>query len=943
LFWPERDNTEARRNLRKLLFDTLALAEAAGIESNEHALRWPVSTDLQRLHAAIDDQRWADAVACRRGPALGGLDNARLPAWTDWLTAERERIELSWHRAALARLRELRDPAARIALASDLVREDPLDEQAVAEWVQAELDGGAQSRAQQVYHAYAARLAEEFAIEPPQRLRNLLGAATPTVDGAPVLVAAVPPGDEDQSFIGRRFELAELERLFAGPSCRWVTLVGAGGMGKSRLARHAVARMAHAHWVELQDLADCGAVLARLANVLGVHLSDGNEAVAALGRRIAGREVLVVFDNAEHLNGLAALVEQLLDVAPRLRLLLTSRSRLGGPRETMLPLTGLAVPDDQSRDLEAAVAFDAVRLFATRAEAIQRGFVLAPQLAAVIEIVEACAGMPLAIELAASWVRLLPPNVIARDLRTSNDLLERDPATRGLPARPEHVSLRALLERSWQMLSPAEQHALAALSVFRGGFHAADARAVAAVPIALLSSLADKSLLSAEDGRFGLHPLVLAHAAERLGADAARAAALARRHADHFAQTVATLTRTHSADHQPLVESIEGELSNILAAWDHAIAHENCDAVCALAPGLRTYFHVRGRITEGVLRLRRALLLPERGAAFTAALAQVQCAVASLLYQRRDLEESRQLALAGLLTAERCGDRRLQFACLATMGACHSTSGRWPQALPLFERALAIAREDGERAEAARALADLGVIAKKEGQFDLALERYSQALAINRELGRPDAAARCLNNIGTLWMERDQWAHAREVMSEGVALCERHRVDSLLPYLQNGLGLALFELGELDAAERELERALQRSRATEVQSVEMLSDCLLARVATQRGRLDTARARFQTAARLARQLNMVTDLLDIALYYAECQRDAGQSLEAARTWSMIRGHPSAEAGIRHSAARWADALALDEADRAALAARPATLDEVIDALLMAPADPRPAR
>ena len=602
-------------------------------------------------------------------------------------------------------------------------------------------------------------------------------------------------------------------------------------------------------------------------------------------------------------------------------------------------LTGLAVPDEESRDLEAASAYDSVRLFEARATAAQRGFDLAAHLPAVIDCVEAVSGLPLAIELTASWVRLLPPEEIARELRCSIDLLERDPALAGDPARPEHRSLRAVLEGTWQLLSQAERVALAALSTFRGGFTTGAARAVAGVPISILSALADKCVIAVDDaGRFGLHPLVQAFATERLHEGAARAMQIAQRHAEHFSQFVADLYRLHAPDQPPLVAGVEAELSNVLAAWRHAVAHERPELVVAMAPGLRATFQVRGRMAEGVSQLSLALALPDRGLPSTAALAQVQHAIAALLYHRRDLTESARFAQSGLAGADRCGDRRLQFACLATLGACHSTGGRWQEAAPLFERALAIAQADGERGEIARSLADLGVIAKKEGGFDLALERYSQALAINQELGRQDAAARCLNNIGVLWMERDEWARARDVMKQGVALCERHRNDSLLPYLQNGLGLALLELGDLDGAEFHLERSLQRSRATEVLSVELLADCLLARVATRRGRHAQAQARFEAAARLARRLDLVTDLLDIALYYAECQRDSGRRLDAARTWAMVSGHPNAEAGIRASAARWAGELALDAAETAAVAADPVTLDDVIDGLLSTRAD-----
>lgn len=290
--------------------------------------------------------------------------------------------------------------------------------------------------------------------------------AAPT--GTVLATAAAAPPAADVGFVGRRIELGELEVRLRLPEGRLVTLVGPGGIGKSRLARELLTRSSFGgreHWVELQDLGDEPAVLARLALLLGVDTNERRDLVDRIASRLAGAPTLIVLDNAEHLPQLGALADRLLHAAPSLRVLLTSRVRTRSASEWAFPVAGLAVPDSDSRDLEAAASFDAVRLFDARARGARRGFDLALHLAAVIDIVDAVGGMPLAIELAAACVRLLPPEEIARELHASLAVLERDPALPGGPARPEHHSMRVVLERTWQLLAPAERSALASLSL----------------------------------------------------------------------------------------------------------------------------------------------------------------------------------------------------------------------------------------------------------------------------------------------------------------------------------------------------------------------------------------------------------------------------------------------------------------------------------------------
>ncbi|MFO1267997.1 MAG: BTAD domain-containing putative transcriptional regulator [Rubrivivax sp.] len=552
LLWPERPNAEARRNLRHVVFKARDIA--AALQASDHALCWDVATDLRAFESLLAAEQTALAVALRRGMLLDGLDDAANPAFSEWLAAERLRFDERWRQAALGALAAAA-PAERAELARRVRAVDPLDEDALEAQLRAEIEQGHPARAWQLYRDYAHSLAEALGVEPSHRLRDLLqreapaGPANESRAPATGAVAATPSSpatpEAAAAFVGRRGELAELMRLLAREDVRAVTVLGPGGIGKSSLARRALHAAADAFaggrvWVELQDLSDLPAVLARVADQLGVPIDDAQDPVAQIGRRLGPERVLCVLDNAEHLlPELPSLLERLLAAAPALSLLVTSRVRLGHAGEHSLPLAGLAVPDEDSRDLEAAVAFDAVRLFEARATVAQRSFSLARHLGAVIDIVASVGGLPLAIELAAGWVRLLPAEEIALDLRRSLDLLERDPATPGTPARPEHDSARAVLERSWSLLAPREREALAALTVFQGGFTRAAALAVARAPLPLLSSLVDKSLLAADDaGRFGLHPLVAAFAAERLAHDGARADELARRHAAHYARSI---------------------------------------------------------------------------------------------------------------------------------------------------------------------------------------------------------------------------------------------------------------------------------------------------------------------------------------------------------------------------------------------------------------------
>ena len=722
--------------------------------------------------------------------------------------------------------------------------------------------------------------------------------------------------------------------LLANPEVRLVTILGPGGIGKSSLARRAWAAAGDKFpggtwWLELQDLSDTRMVFARLAQQLGIELSDAVDAVALLARRMSRGRSLLVLDNAEHLPELAAALDRLLAACAPLTLLLTSRVRTHSAHECLMPLSGLALPDEDSHDLEAASAFDAVRLFDQRARTAQRGFELGRHLRAVIGICAAVAGMPLAIELAASWVRLLPPDEIARELIGASGLLERDPAMRGQAARPQHHNMQAVLDHSWGLLAPLERRALAALSVFQGGFTRAAAQRVAAVPIPLLSSLVDKSLLAADDGgRFGLHPLVASYALQRLEEDAERVADIRSRHAEYFALHLAALAPHAIGDQRLLVAGVEAEFANCRAAWLHAVERQRAELVYAMVRALWSFFENRGRVREGIGLLRPALALPEHAPAASRALARLRQGLSLLHHRNGESHKGLELARSGVAAAEHCGDTEAYVGCVLNAGMCLWYEGHVQEARGWFERGLAIARERADRHCIAWALGNLGVCLDLLGESETANDCLTQALAGSRELGDEYNVGVHLNNLGSLHRDLEDWPAARQNYEDGLRHCTSCGIESLAAHLRLKLADLHYRCRQFEAAKVHLETVLVKSQDSGQRVVEWGAELGLARIEVDEARLGAALQRVQRVACAARLSSALSDLLAAAALYGEVRAARGDAMVAAQIWRMAPAHDFLFAPQRRRIERQLAALPIGHD----VAAPALTLDEVLQQL-----------
>jgi len=573
------------------------------------------------------------------------------------------------------------------------------------------------------------------------------------------------------SFVGRERELAELQGLLARH--RLLTLTGAGGVGKTRLAVHLAAAVGRVYedgvWlVELAALSDPALVAQTVNGVLGLKEQGGKSPTERLVGHLQPKQLLLLLDNAEHLIAACAqLSETVLRQCARVTFLVTSRERLGVQGEMTYRVPSLSAPDG-SRDAtaESIASYDSVRLFSERVRLHRQHFAITDQNApALADVCRRLDGIPLAIELAAARVRSMSVEELNEHLEIR--LLKTDSRT----AVPRQQTLRALIEWSYDLLGTAEQALFVRLAVFAGGWTAAAAEQVCAdetvdedAVVDLLASLADKSLLLVEerDGatRCRLLETVRQYAGERMAA-ATGEGRWRDRHLEYFrafALAVEPLLKGHEL-HVGL-DRLETEHDNLRLAMDWAESgHGDAEAGLQIGAAIWWFWQVRGHLREGRLRLSRLLT----AAAPSEALA------------------TRAKALRGA-------------------GALAREQGDHAAAEALHRESLAIRRELGDRSGTALALGSLGLVALERGNFDAARALEEESLAIQREVGDLPSVAQVLNCLGELSYYQGDYATARARLEESVALYRQLRNDWGVSMSVNNLAMVARAEGDLAEA-----------------------------------------------------------------------------------------------------------------------------------------------
>ena len=816
----------------------------------------PGELDADRFARCVEDARGAlaggraveaaatlrDALALWRGAplaefafepfaqaAISALEEQRLAAIEVRVDAE---LAAGLHAALVGELRQL-------------VASHPTRERFVCQLMLALYRSGQQVEALEYYRRARANLAEELGLEPGRELcelhqaillqdRSLDASAVPD---APALERPAGLPAASTALIGRAGDVGAVRALIADTQGRLVSLIGPGGVGKTRLAietaRSLTAEFTDgARFVSLAAVAEPGDLAAAISNQLSAPVRPGESPAATVRRYLSGRHLLLVLDNLEHLLPAADRVNEWLVACPQLTIVVTSREPLGLSTERLYPVRPLDVPGAEAAAVDELERCGAVAMFVDRARARDPSFALNETNAThVREVCRRLDGLPLALELAAARLALLSPAELAARLDRALGLLAG--GARDVPARQR--TLRATIDWSYRLLSADEREAFARLAVFATGPTLVVAEEVTEASLDSLHSLVAKQLLIRDGDRLRMLETVREYASERLAEDA---------HADDVHERLATWCLRFASEVTPYLETreqpkqlrrLEAELPNLLAALSWALERERGEVAVRLSGVLGEYWWRSSRWRHGLHWIDAALDLGRDASPSARGTALLYRA---LLTGERDDEHRHRTDLEASLGCFRaCDDAIGIVTCLAHLASAESFYGRCERARALTEEALHIARRVQDqaaiavllkqRALAANAYEDqarlartaldalrrvgyvqelvhlcllVGYLAVVEGRYGEALAWLDEGLDAGRELGRPDFVFHLRNNQGLAWLFLDDLDEAAAAFGEALTVCRDGSCEDVVDETLVGLAAVAARRGEAGRA-----------------------------------------------------------------------------------------------------------------------------------------------
>lgn len=749
---------------------------------------------------------------------------------------------------------------------------------------------------------------------------------------------------------GRGAELAALERIFAADHCRLLTLTGLGGIGKTRLALEFALRQSGrfpggVHYVSLTSIASPDLMTPAIADALDFKFSgptDPNEQLLLELTRRFEQPALLVLDNLEHLlaptagsgrgEEVAALLTSLLGRLPALKILATSRERLAIQGEWMYELYGLAVPPAEFAD--DPLNFSAAAFFVGCAARIRADFSLTPaEYPALVRICRLLDGVPLALELAASWIHLLTCPEIAQEIQTNLDFLTS--TMRDLPER--HRSIRATFDHSWRLLSPDERSLLCQIAIFQGGFLREAASQIAGASLSLLAALASKSLVRrSESGRYTLHEVIRQYALAHLSEDPQHEA-VRDRHADYFLAFLSQREEAlKSAGQQATLRELLDEIDNLRRAWTWAIQRQRFAVLGECARTLSWMCETAGLLHEGIglfeqliKSLRDMSVSAQWGWVLGVALTQQ-----SLLYFRRGHFEQARWRLeesSALLRA--AGNRAWLSDGLVYLGIITHLNGDLAQARRLLEEALECAQSSGNRWFAAYAIFNLGYILSLTGCYERGYEQMQKGFAVWRALGDPHSIALGLNYLSPCLIALGRYAEAESGLRESLTLCEQTKNYWGMGTAYRYLGLTALAQEEVEIAQAHFHSSLDAFSRVTIGWDIARTQIYLGQALLAGGDPVGANQSYLAGLSAAQEARSLPLILDALLRLAELRAESGQTPTAWRLATAVARHEAAVQETQDQANQLLDRLSQRFAAQNGFAPSPEVSADSIDSLV----------
>lgn len=934
LLWPELPRENSLASLRRVLVSLNRALDRRVLEATRQDVTLPRNGDcfvdalafLELLRPASPSHRQPcgpsrlsalqEAVDLYQGDFLAGFTVTDSSEFEQWQLARAQSFRFSLNNAFQELVQGLiteGDYERGLQQARRWLEQDPYVEEAHRALMRLYACSGRRTEALRQYEQCCRLLREELDVAPERETTELCNAIKAdrlepqVVRSEPAVIVAAPPSPPDIShnlpfppnpFVGRTKELRQLSRLLTKPEVRLFTITGPGGIGKTRLAIEAVRKNLQQFpdgviYVPLAPLHSPTLLFSTIAERLYMSLESQPDPQRQVLAFLRDRKALLLLDNFEHLMEGAHFVSEMVARSTHLKILLTSRERLNLQGEWLLEISGLEVPESDEVTEDAIENFSALRLFMETATRIRPDF--APSGAdwpVISQICRRVGGMPLAIELAAGWLRMLDCSEINREIDGGLDFLSAEQPD--LPAR--HRSLKALFHYSLGLLEQDERQAFQRLAVFRGGFDREAAESVAGASLFQLRRLLNKSLISrTTSGRFEIHELFRQYLVSLLQSAPEGGAELRRTHSRYFLGLLETLGATlFGFEEQEVVSRLRSEAENIRAAWRWAAAHQDVKAIGKAINGLYRFHLLLSSSKEGEEVMSRSVQLFEtldHQAWKVAALAR-QGHFALMLGEqeksRRLLEQSHHLS------------RRLNHLEEVAFSLTHLTAiclnkGEYELARRYLTDSRSIYRALNNRHGTAYTLLKLGRLEGTLGTHGEARLHLNTAMGILEEVGDLSGMSRCMINLGTLaFLNRDNLGAIR-MYREALEILQRLNDRKRLAICFSNLGTVYAEIGENQQAKDYGSHALKLME--EIGDLDSLVQILetMGRITRRLGERAESRHHYHRALQIASEINAVTPALNTLQGVARLLADEGDFERAFLVLSHVLHHPRVDA------------------------------------------------
>ena len=771
-------------------------------------------------------------------------------------------------------------------------------------------------------------LATHLEIPPEQRELFLQVArkakAVDNLDELPVPVPEVPAPPQPPlhshlprpltPIVGRGHELDVLHQQIQNPACRLLTLTGPGGVGKTRLALEAAQSLERgfehgAHFVALAGTAAPEFIIPAIADTLGFLFSGTRDLKSQLFGFLREKHLLLVLDNLEHLLEGIEVLDELLEKAPRIKLLATCREPLSLRAEWSFEVQGLPIPADQEG--MQGEPNSAVDLFIQRARQSRSSFNPTPEdLQAIHRLCRLVDGLPLGIELAATWVRMMEPVEIAREIERSLDFLTT--SARDVPQR--HRSIRSVFDYSWDLLTEEEQRILRQLAVFSGGFTRQAAVHVAGAKLSHLSSLVGKSLLRRDELHtdwYDFHELIRQYINLKAQESQQEHVRLNERHAGYYASWLHQLENTlHGPEQEQTLTRIGLEIDNVRSAWNWMVKHHHTYHLQLSLISLFVLHDIRNWLHQGVKLFEQAVDSMENhddhgkgSREHDILLGELMVCQGHMCWHLGQAQKARDLLQRGLqlLRAER---RRPMLAeALLYLSLLEHSQGDYATARRLAEDCVALNRAQERGSGIGYSLSNLGMICISQGEYEEAYAFLKDGLAIMQSIGHPRGTAINLARLGLAALKLGRLEEAGELLEQSLETPRRLRDRWGIGCSLNYIGLLAQQQGDLERAERVLRESanLFEEDGDRIQMASTMTD--LGFILIDREMDLEARQAFHKALRITSQIGSLPVGLYTLAGLAILNDRIGESEWAARLTLFVGQHASSPWQARERASQ----------------------------------------